>query len=124
MEPPLPQRLRRPLGRTPGPSRAIKSLVLFAAFIAIAWAATRVSREPDLSHVDVAILSGSAQGNYHAIVDKASAEAKRRRGRIDNLASAGSVENLARLSAAKQSCEVQFALVQDGCHGRTVTRSC
>ena len=114
MEPPLPQRLRRPLGRTPGPSRAIKSLVLFAAFIAIAYAATRISREPDLSHVDVAILSGSAQGNYHAIVDKAAAEAKRRSGRIANVASAGSVENLARLSAARESCEVQFALVQDG----------
>ena len=77
MAPPLPQRLRRTLGRTPGPSRTVKSLLLSAAFIAIALGATRFSREPDLSHVDVAILSGSPQGNYYAIVSKAADEAKR-----------------------------------------------
>jgi len=94
MEPPLPQRLRRPLGRTPAPSRAVKTVLLLAAFVAAAWGATRISRTPDLAHVDVAILSGSAQGNYYAIVDKLADEAKRRRGHIANLASAGTVENL------------------------------
>jgi len=114
MEPPPPQRLRRSLGRTPGPSRLVKSLVLVAAFIVVAWGVTRISRTPDLSHVDVAILSGSTQGNYHAIVAKVAEEAKRRRGRIANLPSAGSVENIQRLAAGKAGCEVQFALVQDG----------
>jgi len=114
MEPPLPQRLRRTLGRTPGPSRAVKSVLLLAAFVAAAWGATRISRTPDLAHVDVAILSGSAQGNYYAIVAKLADEAKRRRGRIANLASAGTVENITRLAAAKAGCEIQFALVQDG----------
>jgi hypothetical protein len=109
-----PQRLRRTLGRTPGPSRTVKTLLMVVAFVAIAWGVSRFGRTPDLSHVDVAILSGSAQGNYHAIVAKAGDEAKRRHGRIDNLASAGSGENIARLAAAKQGCEAQFALVQDG----------
>lgn len=112
--PAVPPRLRRPLGRTPGPSRAVKSALLFAVFVSLVWAATRVGRAPDLSHVDVAILSGSAEGNYHAIVAKAADEAKRRHGRIANLASAGSVENIARLAAARERCDVQFALVQDG----------
>jgi hypothetical protein len=85
-----------------------------AAFIAVAWGVTRISRTPDLSHVDVAILSGSTQGNYHAMVAKVADEAKRRRGRVANLPSAGSVENLERLAAGKARCEVQFALVQDG----------
>ena len=114
MAPPLPQRLRRTLGRTPGPSRTVKSLLVFAAFVAIALGATRFNRQPDLSHVDVAILSGSPQGNYYAIVAKAGEEAKRRRGRIANLTSAGSVENIARLGAATSGCQVQYALVQDG----------
>mgnify|MGYP006962125701 CR=1 FL=1 len=66
-----PQRLRRTLGRTPGPSRTVKTLLMLVAFVAIAWGVSRFGRTPDLSHVDVAILSGSAQGNYHAIVAKA-----------------------------------------------------
>ena len=42
------------------------------------------------------------------------AEAQRRNGRIDTLPSAGSLENIERLAAAKASCDIQFALVQDG----------
>jgi len=41
-------------------------------------------------------------------------ETQRRQGRIKNLTSAGSVENIQRLSAAASSCNVQFALVQEG----------
>lgn len=39
---------------------------------------------------------------------------KGRKGRIENLTSAGSVENVRRLTAAKERCNVQFALIQDG----------
>ncbi len=38
----------------------------------------------------------------------------RQRGNVRNLASAGSVGDLHRLIAARPSCDVQFALVQDG----------
>jgi TRAP-type uncharacterized transport system substrate-binding protein len=85
-----------------------------AAFIVILVVAATASRRPDISHVNVAILSGSEDGNYHAIIAKAAAEAQRRHGRIENLSSAGSVENIARLAAARSSCNIQFALVQEG----------
>ena len=88
--------------------------MLLAAFVVIAVLVATLGRNPDLSHVKVAFISGSAEGNYHAIVAKAAGEAQRQRGRIDNLPSAGSVENMARLAAAKASCDIQFALVQDG----------
>jgi TRAP-type uncharacterized transport system substrate-binding protein len=87
---------------------------LFAVVVGAFVIAATSPREPDLSYVNVAILSGSPEGNYHAIVDKAAKEARRRSGRIANMPSAGSIENLARLAAAKSSCGIHFALVQDG----------
>ena len=95
-------------------SRALKTVLLVTALAVIAVGVAKFGRNPDLSHVKVAMLSGSADGNYHAIVGKAAAQAQRERGRIDNLTSAGSVENMQRLAAAKSSCDIQFALVQDG----------
>jgi hypothetical protein len=67
-----------------------------------------------LRHVRLSVLSGSPTGNYHATVDKLGAEVARQRGRIQNVPSLGSVQNVQRLIAARTSCEVQFALVQDG----------
>lgn len=68
-----------------GPSRPLKAALLFAAFTVVFIVAATASRRPDLSQVSVAFLSGSEDGNYHAIVAKAAAEAQRRHGRIDNL---------------------------------------
>ena len=96
------------------PSRTLKTAFLFAVLVAIAVLAATFGRDPDLSHVKVAFLSGSEEGNYHAIVAKVAAEARHQRGRVDNLPSAGSVENIARLVAAKASCSIQLALVQEG----------
>ncbi len=42
------------------------------------------------------------------------AEARTAKGEIKNLSTQGSIENLERLSAARRTCDVQFALVQDG----------
>ena len=94
--------------------RALSAALVFAVFIGIFIVAATSSRNPDLSYVNATFLSGSAEGNYHAIVAKTAAETQRRNGRISNLTSAGSIENIQRLSAASSSCRVQFALVQEG----------
>jgi TRAP-type uncharacterized transport system substrate-binding protein len=99
--------------RTPWRNLAVATL-LFVAVVGGFFIAATSPRNADLSFVNIAILSGSKEGNYHAIVAKAAAEAQRRHGRIANVPSAGSIENLTRLAAAKSSCNVQFALVQDG----------
>ena len=106
--------LGRALKALQAPSRPVKTALLLAVVVIIAALMATFGRHPDLSHVKVAFLSGSEDGNYHAIVDKAAAEAQRRNGRIDTLPSAGSIENIERLAAAKASCDIQFALVQDG----------
>src|SRR4051812_10181322 len=60
------------------------------------------------------MLSAGVTGNYYATVEKISAEVRRRKGRVYNLSSAGSVENAQRLIAGAENCTVHFALVQDG----------
>ncbi|MBX2797933.1 MAG: hypothetical protein KTR31_09700 [Myxococcales bacterium] len=70
--------------------------------------------DPDLSHVDVAVLSGSPQGNYYAVVERAKAEAAEQNGTVDNVSTQGSLDNIERLAAATESCEASFALTQDG----------
>ena len=94
--------------------RALSAALLFAAFIGVFIVAATSSRNPDLSYVNVAFLSGSAEGNYHAIVAKTAAHAQRQHGQIKNVTSAGSIENIQRLLAAASSCDIQFALVQEG----------
>ncbi len=106
--------LRRSMEAMQASSRALKMVLLVAILAIIAIVVAKFGRNPDLSHVNVAVLSGSEDGNYHAIVEKAVVEARRQHGRIDSLTSAGSVENIQRLAAARAQCDIQFALVQDG----------
>ena len=115
MRPSLREHFRSTLGaqRTPWRNLAVAAL-LFAAVVGGFFIAATSPRNPDLSYVKVAVLSGSEEGNYYAIVAKAAAEGQRQHGRIVNVSSAGSIENITRLAAAKSSCNVQFALVQDG----------
>ena len=67
-----------------------------------------------LSHVDLQILSGSVGGNYSTMVDGLGARAAKRGGAIANVPSQGSVDNLRRIVDAAGSCDIQFALIQDG----------
>jgi hypothetical protein len=110
-------RLMRVIGRRAHPGRLSsgqKALLFFAALLLLIALLAWLDPRPTLRHVNLTMLSGSASGNYHATVERLGAEVARQRGRIRNLPSAGSVENLQRLVAAKKSCDLQLALVQDG----------
>ena len=111
------QSLLRALGlsqRATSMSAGTKTALLFGALALIGVLVALYDPRPSLRHVRVAFLSGSPTGNYFATVDKLAAETSRRKGRIANVASAGSVDNIERLVAARATCDVQFALVQDG----------
>jgi TRAP-type uncharacterized transport system substrate-binding protein len=108
-------RRQRELGqRTAGLSTGVKTALLFAALALLGLLIVLLDPRPSLRHVNVAFLSGSERGNYHAVVDRLAEETRRRKGRIGNLLSAGSIENVSRLVAGRQRCDVHFALVQDG----------
>lgn len=97
---------RRRLGRIPlgGVALVLVGLIGLVVFKSVNFGAR-------LSHVEIGVLSGSPGGNYSSVVDSLAARAAKRGGTITNLPSAGSVDNLNRLS---QGCEAEFALVQDG----------
>jgi TRAP-type uncharacterized transport system substrate-binding protein len=69
---------------------------------------------PDLSYVDIMILSGSPEGQYHAMVERLINAAAEQNAKISNISTRGSRENLDRLLAAQKNCDVQLSLVQDG----------
>jgi hypothetical protein len=95
-------------------SAGTKTALLFGLLALIGLLVAIVDPAPSLRHVRVSILSGNESGNYYALVNAIAAETRRQKGRIENLPSAGSVENIARLMAGKARCDVQFALVQEG----------
>ena len=95
-------------------SPGVKTAILFAVLAAIAAAVAWFDPRPSLRHVRVTVLSGGTTGNYHATVAQFAEEVARRKGRVTNVPTAGSVENVARLIAGMDRCDVHFALVQDG----------
>ena len=95
-------------------SSGMKTAIFFALLAILTALVAWLDPRPSLRHVQVAMLSGATTGNYFATVDKISAEASRRNGRVRNISSAGSVENVQRLVDGTKSCNVHFALVQNG----------
>src|SRR5262245_30074073 len=111
------EQLQRVLGlskRTFDRSRYLKVAVLGGILLLIGLLVVFSDHSPTLAHVRVSVLSASPQDNYYEIVNALSAEARQQKGRIDNISSAGSVENISRLGASRTVCDVHFALVQEG----------
>lgn len=99
-----------PRGLSPG----VKTLILFGALGVLGALLALSNPEASLRHVKVAFLSGSPKGNYHAVVERVSKAAASRRGRVTSVATAGAVENVERLIAARNGCTAHFGLVQEG----------
>jgi TRAP-type uncharacterized transport system substrate-binding protein len=108
---------KRVLGLGPEPgglSPGLKTLIFFAAVGLLAALFAVTDPEASLRHLRVGMLSGAPKGNYHAVVQRIAVGAAARKGRVTNLASAGSVENVERLVAARKGCSAHFALAQEG----------
>jgi TRAP-type uncharacterized transport system substrate-binding protein len=96
-------------------SRAVRRVAAIIGILALfALAISRLDLQPNLKRVNVTMLSGSKDGHYYALVSELASAARAGGGRIENVATQGSIENMQRLVAARQSCAAQFALVQDG----------
>src|SRR5262252_7446920 len=111
------ERLQRVLERskrTLDRSRGLKLALLGGILLLVGILAAFADHSPNLAHVRVGVLSGDPQKNYYEIVNGLAAEAQQQKGRIDNIPSAGSAENISRLVASRTSCDVHFALVQEG----------
>ena len=81
------------LGADPGGlSPGVKTLILFAALLVLGALFALSNPEASLRHL----------------------KAASRKGRVTNVPTAGAVENVQRLIAARKGCTAQFALVQEG----------
>ena len=100
-------------------SNMIKSFLLrfgiiFSFILLGALAFKTIEFKPNMSFLNVAILSGSTVGNYYSIIANLDFEAAKEDGKVVNISSKGSVENIKRLVVAQNNCSIHFALVQDG----------
>jgi TRAP-type uncharacterized transport system substrate-binding protein len=114
--------LDRPLAAPPDPRSSVPRLgfakkvaIVVAGLALVAFVVSRIDFVRDMHRLDAGMLGGAKDGSYHAIVGDLSARAASQHGKLRNLESAGSTENVKRLSdAALGACDVAFALVQDG----------
>src|SRR5262249_6911052 len=87
-------------------------LLLVSAAVAGAAAAFGIAR--DYGYLHASILTGSVGGHYHALATRLAERAKRKHGQLTIMPTAGSIENVRRLSAPQERCNEMFAFVQDG----------
>jgi TRAP-type uncharacterized transport system substrate-binding protein len=92
----------------------LRAVILFAAAAALAAVAAAFGIARDYGYLHGSILTGSPGGVYHALGTRLADRAMREHGRLTVVATAGSIENVRRLSGGGSGCEEKFALVQDG----------
>jgi TRAP transporter TAXI family solute receptor len=92
----------------------LRGLLLGAALLALAAVALYFTVSSDYSFLKASVYTGGPTGQYHAIGERLAARALKRRGHLDVVATAGSVENIARLAGENGPCVPAFAFVQDG----------
>jgi len=90
----------------------IALLLLAGAAVAAVAAAFGIAR--DYGYLSASILTGSPGGQYYALATRLAERAKREHGRLAVVPTAGSIENVTRLTAGRGHCAEMFALVQDG----------
>jgi hypothetical protein len=81
---------------------------------ALGLCVSRLDLEHDLHRLNTGFLSGLPEGNYHAIAEALVQTAAQQRGRLREVPSEGSTDNIERLRKARGTCELGFGLAQDG----------
>ena len=105
---------RFPLPRLPLRRFPVKLAATLAIALVIGLAISLIDLSPDYSHLQGQFYSGTQQGQYFAVVDKLVAGASKAGGKLENIATGGSVDNLHKLATATSGCRARFAIVQDG----------
>jgi TRAP transporter TAXI family solute receptor len=98
-----------------GDRRAWVRVVLIAlAVLALAAGLLYYTVSGDYAFLRATIFTGSPTGAYHALGDRLAARALKKNGHLKVAATAGSIENIARLVGENVRCVPAFAFVQDG----------
>ena len=91
-----------------------RSILIGLAVLAAAAALLYYTVSGDYAFLRASILTGAPTGAYHALGERLAARALKKNGHLKVVATAGSVENIARLASENGRCVPAFAFVQDG----------
>ncbi len=101
-----------------GPSGGRKAwargIMIALAALAAVGALLYYTVSGDYAFLRASVLTGSPTGAYHALGERLAAHALKKNGHLKVVATAGSVENIARLVGENGVCVPAFAFVQDG----------
>ena len=89
-------------------------LLLLAAAAVVAALAAAFGIARDYGYLRTSILTGSPAGHYYALAMRLADRAKREHGRLTVIRTAGSIENVSRLTTGQGHCAEMFAIIQDG----------
>src|SRR2546426_8977596 len=92
----------------------VRASLLLLAAAAIAAAASAFGIARDYGYLHASILTGSPGGQYHALAMRLANRAKREHGTLTVIPTAGSIENVNRITAGRGRCAEMFALIQHG----------
>ena len=92
----------------------LRLLLMLAAAAAVAAFAASFGVSRDFAHLRASLLSGVPGGAYHTLATRLATRAKQGHGSLIVVPTAGSIENIARLTEDGRRGEAAFALVQDG----------
>jgi uncharacterized protein len=87
-------------------------LLVTAALVAAVAANFGIAR--DYGYLRASVLTGAAGGHYHALATRLADRAKLGHGSLSVIPTAGSIENVSRLTGGEAHCTEKFALIQDG----------
>ena len=99
-----------------GRAFAERLALVLGAVLLLTFGASRLNLSRSMGRLHAKMLAGARDGNYYAVVDGLSTRSRAYHGDLENVITAGSRENIARLRAARESgaCDVAFGLAQDG----------
>ncbi|HTZ66198.1 MAG TPA: TAXI family TRAP transporter solute-binding subunit [Roseiarcus sp.] len=91
-----------------------RALLLALAVLALGAGLVYYTVSGDYAFLRASVFTGAPTGAYHALGERLAARALKKNGRLKVVATAGSVENIARLVGENGRCVPAFAFVQDG----------
>jgi TRAP-type uncharacterized transport system substrate-binding protein len=91
-----------------------RSLLIALAVLALAGGLLYYTVSGDYAFLRASVFTGAPTGAYHALGERLAGRALKKNGHLKVVATAGSVENIARLVGENGGCVPAFAFVQDG----------
>src|ERR1700745_2021784 len=91
-----------------------RGLMMAIAVLGVAAAVLSFTVSGDYAFLRASIYTGAPTGQYYATGERLATRVLKQKGRLSVVATAGSVENIARLVGESGRCIPAFAFVQDG----------